>query len=273
MDLFALHSVNFAFNGMEIFHNLDLSLAPGRFYGILGPNGCGKTTLLDLLCGLRQPAGGTIRLKDKILADWSRRELARVIALVPQDFMVRFSFTVREVVEMGRHAHISRFSSLGEKDLDIVEHVMTELDIDGLANRLVTAISGGEKQRVAVARALAQEPQVLLLDEATSNLDVFHSLSILQVIRSRINNHVGVVAVFHDVNQAAMFCDEIVFLKQGKIVYGLRSLIEMDDFNGCPQVRFKPPKLFTGAAAARDQGNQHRWAIADCPDRAQQQRL
>ncbi|MCI5159381.1 MAG: ABC transporter ATP-binding protein, partial [Candidatus Electrothrix sp. AUS1_2] len=223
------------------------------------PNGSGKTTQLDLLCGLSSADNGTIRYREILLKAWSARELAQRVALVPQDFQVRFAFSVREVVEMGRHPHLGRFAALSTEGHALVDAVMEEMGVAGFAARSVTRLSGGEKQRVAVARALVQDPEVLLLDEATSNLDIYHSLSILSLIRQRVERQgLTVVAAIHDLNQAAYFCDELIFLKNGRIVcqgptdavlrsdvihevYGVEACVRKDGFSACNQVSYRFP--------------------------------
>ena len=257
--LWQLQQVGFKYGAASVLQGLDLQLAKGRCYGVLGPNGSGKTTLLDLLCGLLVPESGRITFCDRPLAGWNHRQLARKVALVPQDFVVRFGFTVREVVEMGRHPRLGRFAGMTAGDHQLVDQVMEELGISVFANRPVTRLSGGEKQRVAVARALVQDPEVLLLDEATSNLDIFHSLSILGTIRSRIREQgLTVVAALHDLNLATFFCDQLIFIKNGKMVcrgpidevlraeiihevYGVEAEVRQDDFSGCSQVSYKMP--------------------------------
>ncbi len=258
-QLWQLQQVGFKYGAASVLQGLDLQLAKGRCYGVLGPNGSGKTTLLDLLCGLLVPESGEIAFCGHPLAGWSHRQLARKVALVPQDFVVRFGFTVREVVEMGRHPHLGRFAGLSTRDHQLVDQVMEELGISAFANRPVTRLSGGEKQRVAVARALVQDPEVLLLDEATSNLDIFHSLSILGTIRSRIREQgLTVVAALHDLNLATFFCDQLIFIKNGKMVcqgpidqvlraeiihevYGVEAEVRQDAFSGSRQVSYKMP--------------------------------
>lgn len=255
--LWQLQQVGFGYGAVPVLEGIDLQLEKGRCYGVLGPNGSGKTTLLDLLCGLLVPETGKVEFCGRSLAGWNHRQLARKVALVPQDFVVRFGFTVREVVEMGRHPHLGRFADLSARDHHLVETVMEELEIGAFADRPVTRLSGGEKQRVAVARALAQDPEVLLLDEATSNLDIFHSLSILGTIRKRIREQgLTVVAALHDLNLATFFCDKLIFLKNGKMVcrgpiaevlraeiihkvYGVEAEVRQDDFSGCSQVSFR----------------------------------
>ncbi len=255
--LWVVDDLAFSYPSGPVLRDIGLRLAAGRCYGVLGPNGSGKTTLLDLLCGLLVPERGRIMLHGRPLRQWHPRERARRLALVPQDFVIRFGFTVREVVEMGRHPHLHRFASLSGADHRLVDGIMEELGIKGLGERAVTRLSGGEKQRVAVARALVQQPETLFLDEATSNLDIHHSLAILAVIRRRIRQEgLTVVAAIHDLNLAGSFCDELLFLADGRIVrqgpvgdvlkeevidrvYGVRSRVRDDDFTGCRQVSFR----------------------------------
>ncbi len=257
--LWQLTGAGFGYAERAILRGLDLELEKGKCYGILGPNGSGKTTLLDLLCGLLVPGTGRVDLCGRPPADWPPRQMARKVALVPQDFVVRFGFSVREVVEMGRHPHLGRFASLTPQDHTLVDSVMEEMGITELADRPVTRLSGGEKQRVAVARALAQDPEILLLDEATSNLDIYHSLSILGTIRSRVREQgLTVVAALHDLNLAGFFCDQLIFLRQGQLlrqgsvaevlradvirqVYGVDARVRSDAFSGCPQVSYRVP--------------------------------
>ncbi len=257
--LWSLDTVSFGYNGTSVLRDVSLTLRPGSCYGILGPNGSGKTTLLDLLSGLLLPHSGTIAFKGKPLQTWPKKHLARMLALVPQDFMVRFGFSVREVVEMGLHPRLHRFASPTEADQARIDEALNVTGIAALADRPVTRLSGGEKQRVAVARALAQQPAVLLLDEATSNLDIHHSLEILQLIRSRFEQEgMQVIAVMHDLNLASFFCDQLIFLKQGRIVcqgkteavltpetiatvYGVEAEVTSNAFTNCRQVSFRLP--------------------------------
>ena len=257
--LWSLVAANFAYNGTPVLRDINLELRHGQCYGILGPNGSGKTTLLDLLAGLQTPQSGTITFKGQRLQAWPKRQLARELALVPQDFMVRFGFSVREVVEMGLHPRLHRFATLSEHDQETISEALAATGIAALADRPVTRLSGGEKQRVAVARALAQRPEVLLLDEATSNLDIHHSLEILHLIRSRFERQgMQVVAVMHDLNLAALFCDSLVLLKSGRIVcqgpteevltpenievvFGVEAEVVMSAFTNSKQVSFRLP--------------------------------
>lgn len=196
-----------------------LSIPEGQFAGILGPNGSGKTTLLDIMAGLITPDCGTVKLDNRPINSYRPKELARTVALVPQDFNIRFDFTVRQVVEMGRYPYLGRFQDMGADDINTIKQVMKELDIQRFAERPVTALSGGERQRVAVARALAQTTKALILDEATSSLDIQHSLSIMDIIRQKVKQEgLTAVASIHDINLAAQYCDILIFLKNGDLM-------------------------------------------------------
>jgi iron complex transport system ATP-binding protein len=217
--LYRLSNVSFAYNGVPALKDLDLDLRSGSFYGVLGPNGSGKTTFLDLLAGHRVPDRGSIRFKGKDLGSYRKKDLAREIGLVPQDFTLSFPFRVEEIVLMGRYPHLPRFAAPNQWDRAIVRRALEQTGTELFCDRYITDLSGGEKQRVIFARALAQQTPVLLLDEATSNLDVKFSLQLLQLAR-RLNRRDGVtvISVFHDVNKAAGFCDELLFFKQGELV-------------------------------------------------------
>lgn len=217
--LFTIENIIAGYGNRDVLHNLSFSLNSGLFYGLIGPNGSGKTTLLDLMLGNLTPCSGEVRFKDLEVTHYPRRELAKEIALVPQDFRINFDFTVFDVVMMGRHPHIPRFANPSANDHDIVANVLAELEIDSLKDRLITQLSGGEKQRVIVARALAQNTPVLILDEATSSLDIQHSLQIFQVLKRRCQTHgASIIAAIHDLNFAAAYCDSIILLNQGRLI-------------------------------------------------------
>jgi iron complex transport system ATP-binding protein len=214
-----LEQVQFCYGDRKVIDDLSMELAPGRFYGILGPNGSGKTTLLDLLAGHRKPSAGRICYRDRQLGDYPRKQLAREMALVPQNFYVNFPFRVREVVMMGRYPHIPRFRPPSAEDERIVADAMSATRIDAYAGRFVTELSGGEKQRVVFARALAQNTPLLLLDEATSSMDIHHSIAALSLVARRVkSNNRTAVGVMQDINLAGMYCEHLIFLKHGRIV-------------------------------------------------------
>lgn len=217
-DLFHLDRVGFAYPQQPVLKDISLRLEPGCFYGLLGPNGSGKTTLLDLLFGHKRPTQGNIFFQGRDIRHFTQRELARHMALVPQSDQINFPFSVQEVVAMGRYPHLSRFEPLSAQDYDLVQEVLDQAGIWPLRSRSVTTLSGGEKQRVIFARALAQNTPVLLLDEATSNLDIKHGLHLMRLTRDLVlSQGTTVVAVFQDLNLAAAFCHRLIFLRQGKV--------------------------------------------------------
>jgi len=215
--LFELSNLHFAFGEREVIKGLNWRLDAGHFYGIVGPNGCGKTTLLLLMMGYYRPERGKILFDGREMTALKRRLLATKMALVPQDFAINFDFRVFDVVMMGRYPYIPRFTAPPRVEVEKVWAVMKEMGIDGMAERSVMALSGGEKQRVVFARALAQDTPVLLLDEATSNMDIQHTLHALDRVAERVASGKTAIGVFHDLNLAAMYCDRLVFMANGTI--------------------------------------------------------
>jgi iron complex transport system ATP-binding protein len=201
--------------------NLTLSVNPGEILGVLGPNGSGKSTLLKLLARILQTDRGHIQLSGQDLSGLSQVEVARRVALVPQETQQPFPFTISEMVLMGRFPHhggLGGFRWETEEDIAIGNQAMQDLDVQHLGARLITNVSGGERQRAIIARALTQEPEVLLLDEPTAFLDLHHQLDIARILR-RLNQERGltVVLVSHDLNLASQYCDRILLLQNGRI--------------------------------------------------------
>jgi iron complex transport system ATP-binding protein len=190
----------------------------GEFFGILGPNGSGKSTLLNLIDGIRLPCEGEIRLNGIAPGKMQRRDVARLVAVVPQEASWIFPLTVEEVVLMGRTPHMGRLAFESERDLAVARSAMEATDVLCLASRLMETLSGGERQRVLIARALAQEPEVILLDEPTTSLDIAHQIRAFDLIRSlSLSAGLTVVAVTHDMNLAALYCDRIALLEEGRL--------------------------------------------------------
>ena len=197
--------------------HVSLDLAPGRLTALAGPNGSGKSTLLRLVSGLWTPTEGSVELDGRPLRSYTRRDLARRIAIVPQDTHLAFAFTVRETVAMGRHAHVSRFAREGPADRQAIDDAMTRADISHLADRLVTELSGGERQRVLIARSLATEAETILLDEPTANLDIAHALDVLALCRQLADEGRAIVVALHDLNAAATYATHAVLMKAGTV--------------------------------------------------------
>jgi iron complex transport system ATP-binding protein len=183
----------------------------------VGPNGSGKTTLLRLLAGLWSPNEGRVVLNGREIGSIPKRELARHISFVPQDTHLGFAFTVRDVVMMGRHPHLGRFEREREQDRRSVEDAMARADVLDLSDRLVTEISGGERQRVIIARSLATEAGAILLDEPTANLDIAHVLDVLNLCRQLADEGKIIAIATHDLNAAARYANQIVLLQAGHI--------------------------------------------------------
>jgi len=218
--------VNLRISGIDCYYgstkaldNINFSVTEGEFLGILGPNGSGKTTALRAISRTLKPRAGTIFLDDKNIYDIENREVARTVAVVPQESISTFDFTTLDIVLMGRNPYIDRFRQESKEDLAIAKRVMELTNTWSFADRPVNELSGGEKQRVIIARALTQEPKILLLDEPTSHLDLSNQLEIMDLIEHLCETKkLLIVAVFHDFNLAARYCDSIILLKEGKIV-------------------------------------------------------
>jgi iron complex transport system ATP-binding protein len=204
--------VHFGYGERRIFDGLDLEVPRGQLLGLIGPNGSGKSTLVRLCLGLLPPTGGRIEIDGRAVDDWSRRELARVVAAVPQEEALEFPFTVEEVVRMGRIPHLSGFGFEGASDRAAAAEAMRETGVTELAARPLHTLSGGERKRVLLARALAQEPQVLILDEPAASLDIHHQIAIFELLAERHKRGVTVIVVVHDLNLAAAYCERLLLL-------------------------------------------------------------
>lgn len=226
--------------GRRIVGPIQLKITPGKLTGVIGPNGSGKSTLLGLLAGIRRPSAGSVRYGGIDLAELGARERATSIALLEQHADTDLDLTARDVVELGRIPHRSRWLAGRRDDPGIVEEAMARSRITQLADRYWPTMSGGERQRTQLARALAQQPRVLLLDEPTNHLDLRHQLDFMATVRE-----LGItsVAALHDLDLAAAFCDELVVLADGEVrahgevaavltsdriaeIYGVRALVE-----------------------------------------------
>lgn len=219
-----LSGVRFAYRrrgrpARDVLRDVSVAISPGELVAVLGPNGSGKTTLLRLAIGLLAPSAGTVRLDGRPLSSWSRREIARRVAMLPQLPVLPDGFRVEELVEMGRAPHArSRFGATAE-DGDAVERALRDADAMDLVGRRIDELSGGERQRVLVAMALAQEPALLLLDEPTQHLDLAHQVGLLATIeRLRRSRGLAVLAVLHDPALTALAAPRVVLLSEGRVV-------------------------------------------------------
>lgn len=216
--MITLDHINFSYGKTPLIGGLTLEVKKGEWVGIIGPNGAGKTTLIKLMSGYLPTNEGDIFVQGKHIGSYSRREISKIVSVVPQNSHFAFSFTALEVVLMGRAPHIDRFGLEKEADLRVAREAMEMTDTWQFRDRPIDELSGGELQRVIIARSLAQEPQVLLLDEPTTFLDIKHQSDIAEII-AHLNNKRGttIVSAMHDVNLAISYCTRIILLNNGRI--------------------------------------------------------
>ncbi|WP_018922186.1 adenosylcobinamide amidohydrolase [Salsuginibacillus kocurii] len=203
----------------DIVSDLTFSIEKGTFFGVLGPNGSGKTTLHKLLAGLIPPRTGNVEINEVSMSAMNAKDRARKMAVLPQQHLASFSYTVREVVELGRYSHQrGLFSFQSAEDEKVVNQAMNDTGVRAFADMSIDRLSGGEQQRVFLARALAQQPDILLLDEPTNHLDVSYQLQLLDTLKKwNETKQLTVLAIIHDLNLASMYCDELLLLSKGKI--------------------------------------------------------
>jgi iron complex transport system ATP-binding protein len=265
-------SPGLAFEGASVGYDapvvsdVTLQVRPGEMVGLIGPNGAGKTTLVRSVTGGARIFSGAVSVGERPVGEYSRSGLARLVAVLPQTLPTSFAFTAKQFVEMGRHAHVSRFGDLGPSDHAAVERALMLTDTGGLAHRRVDELSGGDLQRLTLAQALAQEPSVLLLDEPTSHLDLNHRLQVLDVVRSLVDSGLAVLAVFHDLDMAARYSDRLAVVVDGEVAsqgspeqvltgqtlagaFGVAAVIGRDPVTGTVQVL--PVMRSEGAAVAQ----------------------
>jgi len=219
MKILEAEKISFSFqSGTLALDQVGFRLDQGETLSVIGPNGSGKSTLIRVLSSVLKPESGKISLQQKPLAEFSKNELARKIAVVPQQTQITFSYTVLEIVLMGRAPYLKRFQLEGKRDLEMAKKALLLTDCAELSDRRIDEISGGEKQRVILARALAQEPEILLLDEPTAHLDLHHQIKFMQLLsRLRLESKISVLFTTHDLNLASIFADQILILDRGKV--------------------------------------------------------
>jgi len=239
-----------------VLNGISVAVRKSELLAILGPNGSGKSTLVQILAGLLRPERGTVKLNGRLMAQYRRNELARLIAYVAQDVAVHFPMTVMEFVLQGRFAHVNGFGFEKPSDIAIAEKALQLTDTLQLAARRTSEVSGGERQRVILARALAQEPEILLLDEPTANLDISYQVSALKLIKGLVRtNNLAAVVITHEINLAAEFADRVLLLKNGEAaaygrpdeilteknlsdLFGTKLLVDTNPFSGAPRITF-----------------------------------
>jgi iron complex transport system ATP-binding protein len=216
--LLNVDGVECRYGSIKVLEDVSLSVKGGDFVGILGPNGSGKTTLLKSISRVLKPHKGTILLNEADIYSLKSVDVAKQMAVVPQDTSIGFNFSALDIVLMGRNPHMKRFQMESEKDMEVARKVMGLTNIWHLAERPINELSGGEKQRVIIARALAQEPKILLLDEPLTHLDIMNQLEIMDLVKDLcVKEKLVVLAVFHDFNLAARYCKSAIMLKDSRI--------------------------------------------------------
>lgn len=276
--MIAVEDVSVSFDDVTVLDSVSVAAESGELVGLVGPNGSGKTTLLRTISGALTPDRGRVRIDGDDVHAISSRAASQRVAVVPQDTSISFSFDVRRIVGMGRTAHRGRFESMTVEDRMAIENAMERTGTAQFAERSINAISGGERQRVLLARAIAQETPALLLDEPTASLDVNHGIETLQLVRSLVDDGTAAIAAIHDLDLAARYCDSLVLLSDGDVVatgppesvltestvsstFDVRAAVTTDPITGAESVRAledsDPPRgvrvhvLGTGDIAAR----------------------
>ena len=237
----------------DVLTDVTMEVPAGSLYAVLGPNGSGKSTLMRLLLGVLAPVEGSARVAGREAREWNRRELAREVGAVAQSEAQPFPMTVRELVSMGRYPHLGPLRPEGDEDRAAVREALERCDAAQLSTRFVSTLSGGELQRVRIARALAQTPRALALDEPTASLDIRHEMSILQLLRESADTGLTVLLITHHLNLAARFADRMLLLADGRVaaegspeevlreeilgeVYGWPVAVRPDPVTGAPSV-------------------------------------
>lgn len=219
MDVIKVEKLDFSYGNRQILKEIDLGIKSKKLTGILGPNGCGKSTLLKNILGYLKNDSGNIKILNKDSKNYTQKEKAKCISLVPQKSQLMSAMDVEDFVLMGRLPHLQNsWDGYSQRDKETAHRYICQLELESFIKRKAVTLSGGEFQRVLLARALAQETEIILLDEPTSALDLNHAIDLMEKVKDAIiKKGITAVAVLHDLNLAAMFCDEIVMMKNGEI--------------------------------------------------------
>lgn len=215
-------NINFSYNEKnKLLKNLNMDIKKGKFIGILGPNGCGKSTFLKLILKYLPLESGKVEICNKDINSYSQKKLAKMIGFVPQKSALSMPLTVEDVIFMGRTLHIkNKWIGFDDEDKKKVDEIIKKLKLENFRNRIAFSLSGGEFQRVLMARALVQETKIILLDEPTSALDINYALEIMNLTQYFVKEkNITAIMVLHDLNLASLYCDEVIFLKEGEVAY------------------------------------------------------
>ncbi len=217
MKAIETRDIRFSYNEKEVIKGISFSLAQKEFLGIIGPNGSGKSTLLKTLAGIVRVKQGTILILEQDMLTMDRKMLAQRIAFVPQETHFALDFSVEDIALMGRFPYLHAFQREEKKDLEAVEHALAYVDVMQFRKRPVNSLSSGERQRVVLARALAQQPEILLLDEPTSHLDLHHQHRIMELLTQLNAEGMSIIIINHDLNLASLYCQRLILMHEGCI--------------------------------------------------------
>ncbi|UCG91082.1 MAG: ABC transporter ATP-binding protein [candidate division WOR-3 bacterium] len=217
MTAIEVKNIQFSYNTEDVIEDVSFTLHQGEFLGIIGPNGAGKSTILRLVCRILTPRLGSVLIFDKNITMIRRKILAQQIAFVPQETYFALNFTVEHILIMGRYPYLGVFQREGRKDIDAVEYALEQADVTKFRKRPINSLSSGERQRVVIARALAQQPKILLLDEPTSHLDLHHQFAIMELLKKLNTLGISIIIVNHDLNLASLYCQRLLLMHEGTI--------------------------------------------------------
>ncbi len=256
-----IQRVGHTYGGRSVLQDISFGIEKGDFFIVIGPNGSGKTTLMKIIAGIIRPLQGRLKVFDRPVEAFPRKELSRKVAYVPQLAEMDFPFTVLEAVLMGRAPHLGLLGWEQSTDFEIAQRAIAFTEIEHLAHRRLTELSGGERQRVFIARAICQEPQIILLDEPTASLDLAHQIKVMDLMEKlRTDHDITIVMVSHDLNLAAMYARRLLLLNRGEIaalglpqevlnyriletVYGCTLLVDESPIGRFPRITLVPKKF------------------------------
>jgi len=214
-----LENVSFGYKGQPVIRDVNLEIPAGSFLSLIGPNGSGKTTLLRLMSRVLEPQQGRVLFEGRPLSDMNAKDIARNIAVISSEQFFEFPYPVSEIVAMGRYPYVARLHGLSHEDFQFVDQALLLTDLGHLRQRPISHLSSGERQRVFIARAIAQQPKLLMLDEPNAHLDIHHQIAIFELLRSLNREHgISIVAVLHDLTSAAAYSGITVLLHEGSVI-------------------------------------------------------